>query len=147
MSQMANSLALWPPPRTGACASAASAAARESARPRAVDAREICGREQRRSLKRSEIGAGSDKCFLTPCEKRRGVCLEKDPGRGPVRHEDRMEERVEKRGQRGEGKGERGEGTGEGGEGRREMGGQASGPCANRAFNVARGNVIARVPP
>ena len=49
--------------------------------------------KRRRSRKRSEIGAGSDKCFLTPCEERRGVCLEKDPGKGTDKEEERKEEK------------------------------------------------------
>ena len=49
-------------------------------------------------MKRSEIGAGSDKCFLTPCEERRGVCLEKRPGKGTEEEEERTEEREEERG-------------------------------------------------
>ena len=59
----------------------------------------LCERGERRtSVKRSEIGAGSDKCFLTPCEERRGVCLDKGPGKRTEKDDERTEERVEERG-------------------------------------------------
>ena len=45
----------------------------------------VNGGEGRTSAKRSQIGAGSDTCFLTPCEERRGVC--------PERKEERREEK------------------------------------------------------
>ena len=53
---------------------------------------ESCGRETRRSWKRSEIGA------MTPCEERRGVCLDKGPGKRTEKDDERTEERVEERG-------------------------------------------------
>ena len=56
------------------------------------------GGERRTSVKKSEIGTGSDKCFLTPCEERRGVCLAKRPGKGTEEEEERTEEREEERG-------------------------------------------------
>jgi len=46
----------------------------------------LCERGERRtSVKGSEIGAGSDTCFLTPSEERRGVC--------PERTEERKDEK------------------------------------------------------
>ena len=106
---MANSLAVWPPPCTHAderhtvencerpCDTRRSREQRSGEDQDAQNDRERSGRrrrerrphetggERRTSAERSEIGAGSDTCFLTPCEERRGVC--------PKRKEERREEK------------------------------------------------------
>ena len=88
-----------------------------SGRRRAARSVDICGREERRLWKRTQMGAGSDKTFLTPRDGRPGVCLRKDPSR--ARGEEGGEEwRAEGRGERVKGTGGTVVGRGERSEGR-----------------------------
>ena len=102
MTHLANSLAFWPPHRPHACGR--HTVQEWTSGSGTQDAGAACrrrwdtGGERRTSGKRSEIRAGSDKCFLTPCEERRGVCLAKRPGKGTEEEEERTEEREEERG-------------------------------------------------